>query len=151
MDRIDLLLDQTHYLTAVALLQGIDVRRHFIEALACQLGRQVEVVPSVSYAVLEFPPSSVNPPHTHPRYAELLLVAQRALQVGFVNTTNKFFTQNVQAGDLFIFLKGLVHFQHNADTKIPALAISAFGSANAGTISLPNTLFKALLPRPDVG
>ncbi|XP_061343737.1 germin-like protein 9-3 [Gastrolobium bilobum] len=96
---------------------------------------------SVSYAVLQFPAGSINPPHTHPRSAELLFVAQGALQVGFVDTTNKLFTQNLQTGDLFIFPKGLVHFQHNADPKIPALAISAFGSANAGTISLPNTLF----------
>ncbi|TKY67055.1 Germin protein 9-3 [Spatholobus suberectus] len=96
---------------------------------------------SVSYAVLQFPAGSVNPPHTHPRSAELLFVAQGALQVGFVDTTNKLFTQNLQTGDTFVFPKGLVHFQHNADAKNPALAISAFGSANAGTVSLPNTLF----------
>ncbi|KAJ1440704.1 RmlC-like cupin domain superfamily [Sesbania bispinosa] len=96
---------------------------------------------SVSYAVLQFPAGSINPPHTHPRSAELLFVAQGALQVGFVDTTNKLFTQNLQTGDMFIFPKGLVHFQHNADAKNPALAISAFGSANAGTVSLPNTLF----------
>ncbi|KAK7257615.1 hypothetical protein RIF29_31701 [Crotalaria pallida] len=96
---------------------------------------------SVSYAVLQFPTGSINPPHTHPRSAELLFLVQGFLQVGFVDTTNKLFTRNLQAGDLFIFPKGLVHFQHNADAKNPALAISAFGSANAGTISLPNTLF----------
>ncbi|XP_004506196.1 germin-like protein 9-3 [Cicer arietinum] len=96
---------------------------------------------SVSYASLQFQPKSINPPHTHPRSAELLLVIQGALQVGFVDTTNKLFTQNLQTGDIFVFPKGLVHFQHNVDEKIPALALSAFGSANAGTISLPNTLF----------
>ncbi|KAI9196912.1 hypothetical protein LWI28_028044 [Acer negundo] len=36
---------------------------------------------------------------------------------------------------------GLVHFQYNADTQKPATAVSAFGSANAGTVSLPVTLF----------
>lgn len=97
---------------------------------------------SVSYAALQFPGGSINPPHTHPRSAELLFVAQGTLQVGFVDTTtNKLFTQNLQTGDMFIFPKGLVHFQHNADTKNPALALSAFGSANAGTVSVPNTLF----------
>ena len=30
---------------------------------------------------------------------------------------------------------------YNADPQEIALAISAFGSANAGTVSLPNTLF----------
>lgn len=96
---------------------------------------------SVSYAVLQFPAGTINPPHTHPRSAELLLVTQGALQVGFVDTTNKLFTQNLQTGDMFIFPKGLVHFQHNADDKNPALAVSAFGSANAGTVSLPSALF----------
>ncbi|KAK7263417.1 hypothetical protein RJT34_31006 [Clitoria ternatea] len=96
---------------------------------------------SVSYAVLEFPAGSINPPHIHPRSSELLFLVQGTLQVGFVDTTNKLFTQNLQTGDLFVFPKGLVHFQHNADANNPALAISAFGSANAGTISFPNTLF----------
>ncbi|KAJ6927664.1 germin-like protein 9-3 [Populus alba x Populus x berolinensis] len=38
-----------------------------------------------------------------------------SLQVGFVDTTNKLFTQTLQAGDMFIVPKGLVHFQYNAD------------------------------------
>ncbi|KAI4345352.1 hypothetical protein L6164_012483 [Bauhinia variegata] len=96
---------------------------------------------SVSYAALQFPGGSVNPPHTHPRSAELLLVCQGSLQVGFVDTTNKLYTQKLQEGDMFIFPKGLVHFQYNADPKTSALAISAFGSANAGTVSIPSTLF----------
>ena len=58
-----------------------------------------------------------------------------------MDTTNKLFTQSLQAGDMFVFPKGLVHFQHNADASKPALAISSFASANSGTVSLPNTLF----------
>ncbi|KAJ7981112.1 germin-like protein 9-3 [Quillaja saponaria] len=96
---------------------------------------------SVSYAVLQFPAGTTNPPHTHPRASELLFLLQGSLQVGFVDTTNKLFTQTLQAGDIFVFPKGLVHFQYNADAQKPALAISAFGSASAGTVSLPNTLF----------
>jgi quercetin dioxygenase-like cupin family protein len=96
---------------------------------------------SVSYAVLQFPAGTTNPPHVHPRSAELLFLAGGSLQVGFVDTTNKLFTQTLQAGDMFIFPKGLVHFQYNADAQNTALAISAFGSASAGTVSLPTTLF----------
>ncbi|KAH9659846.1 Germin-like protein 9-3 [Citrus sinensis] len=96
---------------------------------------------SVSYAILQFPSGTTNPPHTHPRSAELLFLIDGSLQVGFVDTTNKLFTQTLQAGDMFIFPKGLVHFQYNPDAQNPALAVSAFGSANAGTASLPNTLF----------
>ncbi|GMJ03375.1 hypothetical protein HRI_004006700 [Hibiscus trionum] len=88
---------------------------------------------SVSYAVLQYPASSVNPPHTHPRATELLFLIDGNLEVSFVDTTNKLFSQNLQCGDMFVFPKGLVHYQYNADTNSPAVAISAFGSANAGT------------------
>lgn len=99
----------------------------------------------VSYAVLIYPGGSVNPVHTHPRSAELLFLAQGTLQVGFIDSKNKLYTQTLQQGDIFVFPKGLVHFQYNADAKIPALAISAFGSANAGTVSLPNSLFNSTI------
>ncbi|KAJ6765701.1 GERMIN-LIKE PROTEIN SUBFAMILY 3 MEMBER 3 [Salix purpurea] len=97
---------------------------------------------SVSYApVLQFPAGTTNPPHTHPRSAERLLLVDGSLRVGFVDTTNKLFTQTLQAGDMFVFPKGLVHFHHNADARNQALTISAFESAGAGTVSLPTTLF----------
>ncbi|KAK9056282.1 hypothetical protein SSX86_027372 [Deinandra increscens subsp. villosa] len=101
---------------------------------------------SVSYAVLQFPADgSVNPPHTHPRASELLFVLMGSLQVGFVDTTNKLFTQTLQQGDIFVFPKGLVHFQFNCDAKNPALALSAFGSASAGTVSVPNSVFNTTI------
>ncbi|KAG9458991.1 hypothetical protein H6P81_003499 [Aristolochia fimbriata] len=96
---------------------------------------------SVSYAVLAFPPNSINPPHTHPRSGELLLLISGALDVGFVDTAGKLFTQTLQAGDMFVFPKGLVHYQVNCDAVNPAWALSAFGSASAGTVSVPSTLF----------
>nr|KAJ0185690.1 hypothetical protein LSAT_V11C900484220 [Lactuca sativa] len=70
---------------------------------------------SISYVVLQFPNGTVNPPHIHPRASELLFVLM---------------------GDIFLFPKGLVHFQFNSDSKNPALALSAFGSASAGTVSV---------------
>ncbi|CAL5404187.1 unnamed protein product [Camellia sinensis] len=96
---------------------------------------------SVSYAVLEFPNDSVNPPHTHPRASELLFLLGGSLEVGFVDTTNKLYTQTLEFGDMFVFPKGLVHFQYNNGGNGPALALSAFGSANAGTVSVPTTVF----------
>ncbi|XP_074573789.1 germin-like protein 9-3 [Curcuma longa] len=95
---------------------------------------------SVSLAVLSFPAGSVNAPHTHPRAAELLFLLKGKLEVGVVDTANKLFTQTLQPGDAFVFPKGLVHFQF-CNSKNPALAISAFGSSNAGTVSLPKTVF----------
>ncbi|KAL8233246.1 hypothetical protein R6Q57_003024 [Mikania cordata] len=96
---------------------------------------------SVSYAVLEFPARSVNPVHIHPRTSELMFLVSGSLQVGFVDTSNKLYKQSLQVGDIFVFPKGLVHFQYNYDIKEPALAISAFGSANAGIQSIPASVF----------
>ncbi|XP_034197743.1 putative germin-like protein 9-2 [Prunus dulcis] len=47
-----------------------------------------------------------EPPHTHPRSAELLFLVDGTLGVGFVDTKNHLFTQTLQAGDLFVFPKG---------------------------------------------
>ncbi|KAI3507074.1 hypothetical protein L1887_21828 [Cichorium endivia] len=96
---------------------------------------------SGSYAILEFPAGAVNPVHIHPRASELMFLVSGNLQVGFVDTGNNLFKQSLQIGDIFVFPKGLVHFQYNNDSTEPALAISAFGSANAGTQSIPTSVF----------
>ncbi|ERM97740.1 germin-like protein 9-3 [Amborella trichopoda] len=96
---------------------------------------------SVSYAVLQFPSGGVNPPHTHPRSAELLFLVQGSLEVGVVDTTGKLYAQTLLTGDMFVFPKGLVHYQYNSNAQYPAMALSAFGSASAGTVSVPTTLF----------
>nr|XP_043622618.1 putative germin-like protein 9-2 [Erigeron canadensis] len=96
---------------------------------------------SVSYAVLQFPPASVNQPHTHPRAAELLLVIMGTLEVGFIDTKNVLFNQTLIEGDMFVFPKGLVHFQYNRNHNQAAIAISAFGSANGGLLSVPKSVF----------
>ncbi|KAJ9147632.1 hypothetical protein P3X46_029769 [Hevea brasiliensis] len=95
----------------------------------------------VFVAALIYPPSGINPPHAHPKAAELLIVIQGVLEVGFVDSTNKLFTQTLQVPEMFIFPKGLVHFQVNTRSDSPVYALGMFGSANAGTVSLPSTLF----------
>ncbi|KAJ6892632.1 hypothetical protein NC651_025745 [Populus alba x Populus x berolinensis] len=69
-----------------------------------------------------------------------------SLDVGFVDTKNVLYTQKLQVGDMFIFPKGLVHYQSNP-TKEPAVAISSFGSANAGTVSVQQELMMEFLPK----
>ncbi|KAL5721215.1 hypothetical protein ACHQM5_013802 [Ranunculus cassubicifolius] len=94
-------------------------------------------------SLAEFPAlnGSINPPHTHPRASELLFVVKGTLEVGLVDTTNKLYNQALQTGDMFIFPKGLLHYQYNADPMAAATAISAFGSASAGTVSVPTAVF----------
>ncbi|KAM5551221.1 putative germin-like protein 9-2 [Rosa sericea] len=97
---------------------------------------------SVSYAVLQFPANGgLNPPHTHPRSAELLFLVAGSLEVGFVDTKNILYTKKLQVGDIFVFPKGLVHYQFNSQPNMPSFAVSAFGSANAGTVSVPLSVF----------
>lgn len=95
---------------------------------------------SVAYAALSFPPGSVNPTHTHPRASELLLVLRGALSVGFVDTANKLYTQDLAVGDMFVFPKGTVHWQCNKGSE-QAFALSAFGSASPGLVNVPLTVF----------
>ncbi|KAK1421187.1 hypothetical protein QVD17_23349 [Tagetes erecta] len=100
---------------------------------------------SVSYAILEFPVGSINPLHIHPRATELLFVIAGSLQVGFVDTNKTLYSQKLETGDMFVFPKGLVHFQYNSNTTEPALAVSAFGSASAGTQSIANSVFNSTI------
>ncbi|XP_021897670.1 germin-like protein 9-3 [Carica papaya] len=99
---------------------------------------------SVSYAALEFPAGgSVDPLHAHPRSAELLFVVHGCVEVGFVDTRGKLLTQKVEEGDMFLFPKGVVHFEYNIEEEIPAFAVSAFGSASPGTEWVDGGLFGA--------
>ncbi|KAJ7530920.1 hypothetical protein O6H91_14G024800 [Diphasiastrum complanatum] len=96
----------------------------------------------VSLARINFAKNGINPPHLHPRAAELLYLAKGKLLVGFVtsNAENKLFAQTIKAGELFIFPKGLVHFQLNVGHR-KALAFSSFNSQNPGTSQVAKALF----------
>ncbi|KAM7463789.1 hypothetical protein LguiA_031910 [Lonicera macranthoides] len=96
---------------------------------------------SVSFAVLQFPAGSVNPLHTHPRASELLFLVEGILEVGFIDTQNVLYKQRLKEGDMFVFPKGLVHYQYNRNHNGSSTAISAFGSASAGTVSVPVSVF----------
>ncbi|RLM86554.1 germin-like protein 9-1 [Panicum miliaceum] len=98
---------------------------------------------SVSYAALVFGPGTVNPPHIHPRASELLVVVQGPLVVGLVDAARNgtVHTAALETGDMFVFPKGMVHYQLNNGTGV-ARAFSAFGGATPGTISLPTALFE---------
>ncbi|KAF8675258.1 hypothetical protein HU200_047932 [Digitaria exilis] len=98
---------------------------------------------SVSYAGLVYGSGTVNPPHIHPRASELLVVVQGTLLVGLVDAARNgtVYTAALEAGDMFVFPKGMVHWQWNNGSDV-ARAFSAFGSASPGTISLPTALFE---------
>ena len=106
----------------------------------------------ISLARIDFAPYGQNPPHTHPRGTEILVVLEGTLFVGFVtsNTDNRLFTKTLNKGDVFVFPVGLIHFQVN-EGKANAIAISGLSSQNAGAITIANAVFGSNPPiNPDV-
>ncbi|KAJ1690572.1 hypothetical protein LUZ63_014727 [Rhynchospora breviuscula] len=108
-------------------------------------GANVEKVPGlntlgVSLSRIDYAPGGLNPPHTHPRATEMIFVLEGELEVGFITTSNKLFTKNITKGDIFVFPRGLVHFQKNNGVE-PAAVIAAFNSQLPGTQSIAVTLF----------
>ncbi|XP_022719993.1 germin-like protein subfamily 1 member 13 [Durio zibethinus] len=107
----------------------------------------------ISLARLDFAPyGGLNPPHTHPRATEILVVVEGTLYVGFVtsNPDNRLFTKVLYPGDVFVFPVGLIHFQFNVG-KTNAVAFAAFSSQNPGVITIANAVFGSNPPiNPDV-
>ncbi|XP_008799400.1 germin-like protein 5-1 [Phoenix dactylifera] len=117
-------------------------------------GANVEKIPGlntlgVSMSRIDFAPDGLNPPHTHPRATEMLFVLDGTLDVGFITTANKLISKTITKGDVFVFPRGLVHFQKNNGADAPAAVISAFSSQLPGTQSIAATLFAASPPVPD--
>ncbi|XP_022719990.1 germin-like protein subfamily 1 member 13 isoform X1 [Durio zibethinus] len=97
----------------------------------------------ISLARLDFAPyGGLNPPHTHPRATEILVVVEGTLLVGFVtsNPDNRLITKVLYPGDVFVFPIGLIHFQFNVGNT-NAVAFAALSSQNPGVITIANAVF----------
>lgn len=106
----------------------------------------------ISLARIDFAPYGENPPHTHPRGTEILVVIEGTLLVGFVtsNPENRLFTKVLNKGDVFVFPIGLIHFQFNVG-HTNAIAIYGLSSQNAGVITIADAIFGSDPPiNPDV-
>ncbi|KAK9920114.1 hypothetical protein M0R45_028675 [Rubus argutus] len=99
----------------------------------------------VSLARIDYAPGGINPPHTHPRATEIVFVLEGSLDVGFITTANKLISKTIVKGDVYVFPKGLVHFQKN-NGKVPAAVIAGFNSQLQGTANIALTLFAATPP-----
>uniref|UniRef100_A0ACD6A8R5 Uncharacterized protein n=1 Tax=Avena sativa TaxID=4498 RepID=A0ACD6A8R5_AVESA len=104
----------------------------------------------ISLVRIDYAPSGLNPPHTHPRSTEILTVIEGSLLVGFVtsNPENKHFSKVLGKGDVFVFPKGLVHYQFNIGTT-DVVAIAALSSQNPGVITIANAVFGSTPSIPD--
>ncbi|GMY20316.1 germin-like protein subfamily 1 member 14 [Fagus crenata] len=106
----------------------------------------------ISIVRIDYAPNGENPPHTHPRGTEILVVLEGTLYVGFVtsNPENRFFSKVLNKGDVFVFPIGLIHFQFNVG-KTNAVAFAALSSQNPGVITIADAVFGSNPPiNPDV-
>ncbi|XP_057970258.1 putative germin-like protein 2-1 [Malania oleifera] len=96
----------------------------------------------ISMVRVDFAPSGLNPPHTHPRASEILTVLEGSLLVGFVTSIpqSRLISKVLHKGDVFVFPVGLIHFQRNVGSG-NAVAIAALNSQNPGVIVIANALF----------
>lgn len=97
---------------------------------------------------VDFAPAGLNPPHSHPRATETGIVLEGKFLIGFVTTNNTLFSNVVHPGQMFVFPRGLVHFQRNLGEG-KGLILTAFNSQNGGVDVLPTTLFASNPPIPD--
>ncbi|XP_052173482.1 germin-like protein subfamily 1 member 1 [Diospyros lotus] len=102
----------------------------------------------LAMARVDFAARGIVPPHAHPRASEVTICIQGSILVGFINTTNHLFTQQLRAGDSFVFPKGLVHFLYNVDAMTPAVAVAGLNSQNPGAqlVSLATFATKPAIP-----
>ncbi|MBA0847540.1 hypothetical protein Goshw_019552, partial [Gossypium schwendimanii] len=103
----------------------------------------------ISLVRIDYAPNDgLNPPHTHPRATEILVVVEGTLYVGFVtsNTDNRLIAKVLYPGDVFVFPIGLIHFQFN-EGKTKAVAFAGLSSQNPGVITIANAVFG---PNPSI-
>ncbi|XP_039161826.1 germin-like protein 5-1 [Eucalyptus grandis] len=107
----------------------------------------VEKVPGLntlglSLARGDFAPYGLIAPHTHPRASEMVFVLYGEIYAGFITTANILVAKTIKAGEIFVFPRGLVHFQMNVKNT-SAAAIAVFNSQLAGAPNVATALFAA--------
>lgn len=104
----------------------------------------------LAMARIDIAANGLVPPHSHPRASEVTILLQGSLLVGFVDTSNRLYTQRLRPGDCFVFPKSLIHFLYNVDSRKPALAISGLSSQNPGAQISSLAVFTSKPLIPDV-
>lgn len=102
----------------------------------------------LTMARVDIAANGLVPPHSHPRASEVTICLQGVLLVGFVDTSNRLFTQQLEPGESFVFPRGLIHYLYNMDSKNPALAISGLSSQNPGAQIASRAAFVSNPPIP---
>ncbi|KAL6839844.1 hypothetical protein ACP4OV_029654 [Aristida adscensionis] len=89
----------------------------------------------------------LNPPHSHPRASELVMVLKGEVTVGFTTATNRLFAKVVRENELFIVPRGLQHYQLNTGAG-DAVFVAMFDSQSPGLVTPTLALFATNPPMP---
>ncbi|XP_065864372.1 germin-like protein subfamily 1 member 1 [Euphorbia lathyris] len=103
----------------------------------------------LSMARVDMEGNGIVPPHVHPRASEVTICLKGRILVGFIDTSNRMYTQQLQAGESFVFPKGLVHFLYNIEAKKAAVAVSGLSSQSPGAQISSLASFTSNPPIPD--
>ncbi|KAK7857378.1 germin-like protein subfamily T member 1 [Quercus suber] len=102
----------------------------------------------ISMNRVDLGPGGLNPPHSHPRATEMGLVVEGSILVGFVTTSNVYYSKVLTTGEVFVIPRGLVHFQKNVGNG-KGIVFTSFNSHMPGVVISSTTLFGSQPPMPN--
>ncbi|GJM93383.1 hypothetical protein PR202_ga09934 [Eleusine coracana subsp. coracana] len=94
----------------------------------------------LSITRVDMAPGGLNPPHSHPRASELVMVLKGEVTVGFTTSANQLFSKAVRENELFVVPRGLQHFQLNTGAG-DAVFVAMFDSQSPGAVTPTFSLF----------
>ncbi|CAO2183130.1 unnamed protein product [Urochloa humidicola] len=94
----------------------------------------------VSVTRVDMAPGGLNPPHSHPRASELVMVLKGEVMVGFTTGGNRLFSKVVRENELFVVPRGLQHFQLNTGDG-DAMFVAMFDSQSPGVVTPTFAMF----------
>jgi quercetin dioxygenase-like cupin family protein len=94
----------------------------------------------VSITRVDLAVGGLNPPHSHPRASELVMVLKGEVMVGFTTGANRLFSKVVRENELFVVPRGLQHFQLNTGAE-DAVFVAMFDSQSPGVVTPTFAMF----------
>eukprot|EP00246_Nothoceros_aenigmaticus_P014861 TRINITY_DN5888_c0_g1_i1.p1 TRINITY_DN5888_c0_g1~~TRINITY_DN5888_c0_g1_i1.p1 ORF type:complete len:251 (+),score=4.22 TRINITY_DN5888_c0_g1_i1:76-753(+) len=100
----------------------------------------------LTHARADFAVGGYGPLHSHPRATETIFIVRGTLEVAFVSANaNEIYSEILNVGDLYVFPRGLLHYQRNIG-KGPAFGLVSFNSQNPGAQLYGPALFTSKVP-----
>ncbi|KAG2561017.1 germin-like protein 1-2 [Panicum virgatum] len=94
----------------------------------------------VSITRVDLAPGGLNPPHSHPRASELVMVLSGEVMVGFTSSANLLYSKVIRENELFVVPRGLQHFQLNTGAG-DAVFLAMFDSQSPGVVTPTFAMF----------